>query len=310
MSHRLLLHFAAYLIFALVSEQANQKLSRELPSDVCERFVCERVVTEEVVVAQRSLSEAQDQMPEHLTFQLDSKELNETRTLCVWLPPVYSQSKDNFPVLYMPDGGLKEDFPHIANTVAKLVATAKIPACILVGIENTQRRRDLTGPSEVQEEAKIAPISDGASKFRAFIRNELFPEVDRRFRTTKSRSIIGESAAGLFIVETLMLNPDMFDNYIAMDPAIYWNNRYLVRSAKSHLAKFSDSKKKFWFAGSNATDIYPNTRELRDVLTQAAPASLTWNYLDQPNEKHNTIFRATKERALLWTFSPAEIENR
>ncbi|MEM7561320.1 MAG: alpha/beta hydrolase, partial [Planctomycetota bacterium] len=66
------------------------------------------------------------------------------------------------PVLYMPDGGIKEDFPHIANTLAKLIAENTIPPMILVGIENTERRRDLTGPSEVAAEETIAPLTDGA----------------------------------------------------------------------------------------------------------------------------------------------------
>ena len=170
-----------------------------------------------------------------------------------------------------------------------------------MGIENTERRRDLTGPSEDPSEEKIAPLTDGASKFRQFIADELIPEIDRRYRTTDKRSIIGESAAGLFVVETLFLQPDMFNSYIAMDPAIYWNKKYLVRTAAEHLSEFPKSPIRFWFAGSDAGDIQPNTRELEAILQENAPQSLTWSYSDQPSEKHTTIFRATKEDAIKWT---------
>lgn len=61
----------------------------------------------------------------------------------------------------MADGGIKEDFPHIANTIAKLIENNSIPPIMLVGIENTERGRDLTGFSEVQADEKYCPLTDG-----------------------------------------------------------------------------------------------------------------------------------------------------
>lgn len=245
-----------------------------------------------------------DPIPPHSTFKTESIVLDETRVICVWTPPEYDQSKEAYPVLYMPDGGINEDFPHIANTVSKLVADRSIPPTILVGIENTERRRDLTGPSSVPEDEKIAPLTDGASKFRQFIADELFVEIKNRYRITDQRSIIGESAAGLFVVETLLLKPEMFNAYIAMDPALHWNDTYLVRTATEHLANLTDSPRRFWFAGSNAGDIQPHTRRLESILKDSSPNSLEWLYLDQPDERHTTIFRAAKETALIWALNP------
>ena len=241
-----------------------------------------------------------DPIPKHDTFNIESTSVGETRVICVWTPSEYDDNEDSYPVLYMPDGGIKEDFPHMANTISKLIAEESIPPVILVGIENTERRRDLTGPSDVVSDGRIAPLSDGSSKFRQFIGNELCPEIDRRYRTTDQRSIVGESAAGLFVVETLLLQPDLFDSYIAMDPALYWNDKYLVRTATKHLSKFPNSTIRFWFAGSDAGDIQPHTRELESILKDKSPDTLEWFYSDQPDEKHNTIFRSTKEAALKW----------
>jgi predicted alpha/beta superfamily hydrolase len=78
---------------------------------------------------------------------------------------------------------------------------------ILVGIENTQRRRDLTGPTENEEDKKIAPVIGGSEKFRAFINNELFAEINKRYRTGNEKGIIGESLAGLFVIETFYTIP-------------------------------------------------------------------------------------------------------
>src|SRR5690606_1498311 len=98
----------------------------------------------------------------------------------------------------MPDGGVQEDFPHIANTLSELIQNKKIPPFILVGIENTERRRDLSPPTEVEKDKEIAPVVGGSAVFRAFVQNELIPEINAKYRTTNEKGIIGESLAGLF----------------------------------------------------------------------------------------------------------------
>lgn len=175
---------------------------------------------------------------------------------------------------------------------------------MLVGIENTQRRRDLTGFTEVDTDKEIAPVVGGSEKFRAFIKEELFPEIDKRYKTTNPKSIIGESLAGLFVMETFFLSPEMFDHYMAFDPSLWWNNHYLVRTAKEHLAQMPSTEKRLWFAGSDTEDIAIHTQNLAKTLKAVNPTNLTWKYSDEPGEKHHTIFRATKEKAIVWTLVP------
>ncbi|WP_420155882.1 alpha/beta hydrolase [Siphonobacter sp.] len=190
-------------------------------------------------------SKPDDPIPEHETFKIHSKQVEEERTINVWTPANYKTNADSLPVMYMADGGVQEDFPHLANTLAKLIQENKIKPLILVGIENTQRRRDLTGFTEVAKDKEIAPVVGGSEKFRAFIKEELFPEINKRYRVTTKKSIIGESLAGLFVVETFLLTPDLFDHYIAFDPSLWWNNHYLVRTTEKHLTHFSKREKRF-----------------------------------------------------------------
>jgi predicted alpha/beta superfamily hydrolase len=187
-----------------------------------------------------------DNIPSHDEFTIESKQVGETRNINVWTPPEYKTGTDSLPVMYMADGGIiDEDFPHIANTLSELITAKKIPPMILVGIANTQRRRDLSGPTEIEKDKEVAPVVGGSEKFRAFIKEELFPEISKRYRTTSEKSIIGESLSGLFVVETFFLTPEMFDNYIAFDPSLWWNNHYLVRTAKEHLALFPKTEKRY-----------------------------------------------------------------
>jgi predicted alpha/beta superfamily hydrolase len=178
------------------------------------------------------------------TFTLDSKALGETRRINVYLPPVYADSPIvRLPVLYMPDGGIAEDFLHVAGLMQVSVGNGTMRPFILVGIENTKRRRDLTGPTNNADDKKIAPQVGGSAAFRRFIRSELMPAVKARYRTTPETAIIGESLAGLFIVETLFDDPDMFDTYIAFDPSLWWNDNGLVTAAAARARTLGTAKR-------------------------------------------------------------------
>ncbi len=47
----------------------------------------------------------------------------------------------------MPDGGMAEDFLHIAGLLQVLNGNGTMKPFVLIGIENTERRRDMTGPT-------------------------------------------------------------------------------------------------------------------------------------------------------------------
>lgn len=248
-------------------------------------------------------SPTNDPIPEHETFTIQSQGLGEARNITVWTPESYKTNTDSLIVLYMLDGGVNEDFPHVANTLNDLINANKIPPVILVGVENTQRRRDLTGPTTVDKDKEIAPVVSGSEQFRTFINEELFSEINNRYRTTKQKGIIGESLAGLFVVETFLLHPEMFDFYIAFDPSLWWNDKYLVNTANEYLDRFSNDKKTLWFAGSGAKDISATVRKFSKILETKNNENITWNYSDERKEEHRTIFRATKEKAITWTLN-------
>ena len=66
------------------------------------------------------------------TFTIDSGILGETRRINVYLPPGYTDSRDvRIPVLYMPDGGIAEDFLHVAGLVQVSVSNGTMRALSL-----------------------------------------------------------------------------------------------------------------------------------------------------------------------------------
>lgn len=236
------------------------------------------------------------------SFIINSKVVNESRKINVWTPPAYAQSLDSFTVIYLLDGGLKEDFPHIIETIAQLVENKEIPPVVVVGIENTFRRRDMTGYTDVDSDKKIAPEVGGSGNFRMFIEKELFFEIKNRYKVSNKKAILGESLAGLFIIETFLVRPTLFDYYIAMDPSLWWNDHFLVKNSEINFPNSLPQKIKLWFAGSNEKIISDHTKELSSVLKKKKIKNLKWMYSNQPKEEHSSIYKATKEQALKWTF--------
>jgi uncharacterized protein len=240
------------------------------------------------------------------TFAIDSKILGETRRINVYLPSSYSETPDaRFPVLYMPDGGIAEDFLHIAGLVQVSVASRTMRPHLLVGIENTQRRRDLTGPTESEDDKKIAPRVGGSQAFRKFIREELMPQVKGRYRTSQESAIVGESLAGLFAMETLLLEPDLFDTYIAVDPSLWWNEGKLARDAGATLRNRPELAKTLYLASSGEEGVGEIPQRLADVLARDAPPGLHWQYEKMPEEKHSTIFHPAALKAFRAVLKPA-----
>jgi predicted alpha/beta superfamily hydrolase len=239
------------------------------------------------------------------TFTIDSRILSETRRINVYLPAGYAESRDTrLPVLYMPDGGIAEDFLHVAGLVQVSSGNGTMRPFLLVGIENTQRRRDLTGPTESASDKKIAPRVGGSEAFRKFIRDELMPQVKARYRTTSETAIVGESLAGLFVIETFLLEPDLFDIYIAFDPSLWWNDQKMVSDAAGVLRARPQLAKTLYFASSGDDLRVGATQRLADALGKNTPPGLQWHYEQMPDEKHSTIYHPAALKAFRAVFKP------
>ena len=249
---------------------------------------------------------AQDAVPAHETFTIESAAVGETRRINVYTPPGYSAGDARYPVLFMPDGGVREDFPHVAATVDAGIRAGEMRPMIVVGIENTERRRDMTGPTEVDEDRRIAPRVGGSAAFRRFIAGELMPEVGRRYRVAGETAIIGESLAGLFIVETLLLQPELFDTYIALSPSLWWNGGELVRTAEARIRarRGVGRAPTVYLSSADEDNIAPAAARLAQVLRAHAGSRLRPRYEPRPDLTHGTIYRALAPPVLRDLFRP------
>ena len=245
---------------------------------------------------------APDRVPQHDTLMLPSRALGEARRINVHTPAGYTASDTaRFPVLYMPDGGLDEDFGHVVNTTDSLIALGEIRPVIVVGVPNTERRRDLTGPTRIKTDSAIAPHVGGSAAFRRFWQDELVPVIDARYRTTTERSIVGESLAGLFIVETFLREPGIFDHYIAFDPSLWWNHGALVDSATALMSagKASSGQHRSLYIAASRDDIGNQTARLASAFRATPRRGPELKFEPRPDLTHGTIFRALLPSALV-----------
>jgi predicted alpha/beta superfamily hydrolase len=239
------------------------------------------------------------------SFTLDSNVMHEARHINVFRPTVYGRKVEGpLPVLYMPDGGMDEDFLHIAGLVQVLVSDGSMRPFLLVGIENTQRRRDMTGPTTNPEDRKIAPEVGGSAVFRRFIKEELMPRVRARYVTTDEAAIMGESLAGLFVVETFFLDPELFRTYIAIDPSLWWADQELLKKAPERLGDPRLGGRSLFLACSNEPVIAKATMELAGQLDAHRPEGLTFLCAPLPVEGHGTIYHPAALLALRASLAP------
>jgi predicted alpha/beta superfamily hydrolase len=220
--------------------------------------------------------------------QLQSRILNETRTLLISKPAGYNQESERYPVLYLLDG--EDNFVHTVGIVEFLAASERIPPMLVVGIVNTERTHDLTPPTEVETEKRFHPNSGGADTFLEFLRSELIPYVEQNYRTRPYRVLAGHSLGGLLAIHALVSNPKLFNAYIAIDPTLAWNNQSVVAEA----AAWSKSTKEFTgdlyitAAGESGTGLAVFHR-LCATLEEKPIQGFRWTFQEMPGETHLSL---------------------
>jgi hypothetical protein len=113
--------------------------------------------------------------------------------------------------------------------------------------------------------------------------------------------VIGESLAGLFIVETLLRQPALFDTYIAASPSLWWDNQSLAKEATALLAKADPAvvgSRRIWLTlGSEGAEMLAAVETLAAALKPVTGQG-RFTYHPLPDEHHNTIFHPAAGLAL------------
>lgn len=167
------------------------------------------------------------------SITIDSKILEEERVLNIYLPHGYSpDSTKTYPVIYLLDGSMDEDFIHVAGVVqfGSFSWINMLPPSIVVGIANVDRKRDFTYPTRNEMDKKYVPTGGGSAKFIDFLTKEIQPFIKQQYKTDTIATIIGQSLGGLLATELLFTQPELFDNYIIVSPSLWWDEESLLQA--------------------------------------------------------------------------------
>lgn len=242
---------------------------------------------------------AQDPLVAHESFEIRSELLGDLRKIAVYVPPQYkNEPTRQFPVLFFPDGGLKQDFPHISHAIDQLIAQGKVPPMLVVGVESQDRYKELTTPAQSRHWRKRLPQAGGAAKYHAFFEQELKPEIARRYRIQgMPHALIGESLAGRWVVDGWTQNPERYDLWIAIDPSLWWNDKELLHELDARVGgALAHRASRLYLSGAylkkrgSLPDVYAFVNELK-TLGVGAKSVIFESY---PALDHAEIFRSTE----------------
>lgn len=242
------------------------------------------------------------------SYQFDSVIMGEARTLAVYLPDSYADSPDrNYPVVYLVDGGVQQDFLPVAGFAALAGLSGQYQEFILVGVQTEVRNHELTAPSRGFRDARLNPVAGGAAQFRRHLLEEVRPMIAANYRVSGEDVILGESLAGLFIVETFLRAPDSFTHYIAVSPSLWWRGTKLSHEAGDLLAgaegKLAGRSLYLTIANEGGT-MREATDRVAETLRALDPADFEFWYQPMDGEAHNTIYHPATLNALRLTFPP------
>lgn len=215
-------------------------------------------------------------------MSIRSEILDTEREIMVYLPSSYHYGYNDYtryPVVYLLDG--ERFFHSFTGAVAHLSGdiSAQIPEMIVVGITSQDRFRDssptksLIGVSGKEE--KAYENSGGADVFLRFIKTELIPFIDGKYRTNSYRTFVGYSFTGLPVLHSLFTYPEIFNSYLVIDFSAWWDDEITLKNAKAFFQEYR---------GVNR-DVFLSTvdRVINDILPEEDG---TWDFVQEFEQNH------------------------
>lgn len=279
---------------------------------------------------------AQSQITQRYLFEvgiadsLYSEILEEQRDIWIKLPDYYDPgSHKKYPVIYILDGGVQL---RALATVCTYYEGHFLPDMILVGISNrSHRMRDLsTSQIQMRYGGMVNEETGGAENFTRFIESELIPYIDSKLPTSSYRTLIGHSFAGLFTIHTLIKHPNLFANYLAIDPSLDWDDQKLLKEAQLSLKQESYTGKSLYVSLSAASlhmqngeitmenvmmDTSDYTQFARSIIEFSKFAEnqkqngLNFSWQHYPNDLHGTVPLPSIRDGLTFLFEWYQLES-
>lgn len=241
-------------------------------------------------------------------FSIKSKYVaDENYVIQVSLPVNYNSYERSLPVLYVLDGD--KSFGMTKEIADWLMWFSEIRDIIIVGISYGQgtdnwwekRERDLTHSVDGS-----ATKTGGADNFLKFIKNELFPVINKRYRVNQnSVAIAGISYGGMLSSYALFSQPSMFNGYIIIGPTLIWQNKSILKMEKAYSNNNKSLNKSIYIAYGSRDDkswVINPTNEFINSIQQHNYEGLKFLSQTIEGETHISSFAAALTHGLKFLY--------
>ncbi len=236
---------------------------------------------------------------------LSSKILSEDRMLNIYLPEGYkAQDTLKYPVLYVLDGTMNEDFLHIVGLTQFFNLQYTMPKTIVVGIANIDRKRDFTFPTTDKSLKADYPTTGSSIKFITFLEKEVQPYIEKNYNTTHTKMIIGQSLGGLLATEILLKRTELFTHYFIISPSLWWDNESMLKEAEAYFKAQKDQELYVYVSvGTEGQVMESEAKKLSEILKRSNKKKLKTDFKFLPDENHASILHQSMNEAfkLLWS---------
>ena len=241
-------------------------------------------------------------------FPLVDQATGRTHHVYVRLPEGYdAEPGRRWPVVVLLDGDSL--FPLLAPTHLFLSYDEGLPDAIVVGIAYgsfdpaiNKRHYDFTAKG-----ADTAPDQGGAAAFHAFLRGQLLPAVEGRYRVDPARRVLlGQSRAGYFVLWSALQDPDLFWGRIASNPSPAPAHEQLYRDPAPHRR---DDLGMVVASGARDTAArVAHAKEWAATWTGRTDAPWQVELVVLPGGTHAASIGEVYRRAMLWLFDEGRAE--
>ncbi len=134
------------------------------------------------------------------------------------------------------------------------------------------------------------PTSGGGDKFLKFIETELIPDIEKRYRVAPYRILAGHSLGGLFAVHAMLSRPELFNSYIAVSPALQWDNQAEVKRAEDFFKTRKELDRTLYISiGLEPGPIEDAFHQFKQVLAKNQAKGFEWEAQEMTDEDHGSV---------------------
>ncbi len=238
--------------------------------------------TAEPILINKSEDNSSEQISEYsigIKKTIQSTFLKQDREIFIHIPQDFygqNETKQQYPLAIVMDGDylFLPTVSAIDQLSSPYLANIECPEMIVVGIPNIDRGTDLSPLIVDSNATNVAAVTD-LNNMGQFIEKELIPLLESTYPLVKNRTLIGHSLGALFVADVFRHSPDLFNNYIIIDPDMSYDEGKFQQRVLTALEQKTPNDHSIFLAVANNAYSDMTLAELRKDTSEILRISRT-----------------------------------